>query len=148
MLALISDLAAKRQMSLLLSSHLLRDVERVCERVTVIDQGKIAMAGNIADLTGTRREVFEVRFNRTRQPPSDGSTQGEDNEAFLTDFKDAGGDWRELEDGYRLFMSKGMQPAELFGIASESGVQIRHLRPGTQSLEDVFLRALGHEAED
>jgi len=136
MLSLISDIAAKRQMSLLLSSHLLRDVERVCESVTVIDKGKIAMAGNIADLTGTRREVFEVRF------------KGEDNEAFLTDFKDAGGDWRELEDGYRLFMSKGMQPAELFGIASESGVQIRHLRPGTQSLEDVFLRALGHEAED
>ena len=136
MLALISDIAAKRQMSLLLSSHLLRDVERVCERVTVIDKGRIAMAGNIADLTGTRREVFDVRF------------KGDSVEAFFTDLKDAGGDWREIEDGYRLFVSKGMQPAELFGIARESGVQIRHLRPGMQSLEDVFLRALGHEAEE
>ncbi len=136
MLALISDIASKRQMSLLLSSHLLRDVERVCETVTVIDRGKIAMTGNIAELTGPRREVFDVRV------------KGESPDAFLTDFKDAGGEWRELEDGFRLFLSKGMQPAELFGIASDSGVQIRHLRPGTQSLEDVFLRALGHEAED
>ena len=35
----------------------------------------------------------------------------------------------------------------MFRIAKECGVQVRHLRPGAESLEDVFLRALGHEVQ-
>ena len=52
MLALISDVSRRRQMSLILCSHLLRDVERVCERVIVFNQGKVAARGPIAELTG------------------------------------------------------------------------------------------------
>jgi hypothetical protein len=32
----------------------------------------------------------------------------------------------------------------LFRVAREVGAQVRHLRPGVERLEDVFLRALGH----
>ncbi len=52
MLALIRDVARRRQMSLILCSHLLHDVERVCERVIVLSQGRIAASGTIAELTG------------------------------------------------------------------------------------------------
>ena len=56
-----------------------------------------------------------------------------------------GCEWREAEDGYRLFMSDGMGPEQIFRAARERGVQVRRLRPGAETLEDVFLRALGQD---
>jgi ABC-2 type transport system ATP-binding protein len=132
MLTLIGDIASRRQMSLVLCSHLLRDVERVCANVIVFNQGKVAAAGTIAELTGARRSVFDVRIK--------GDAAG-----FLTDLKDGGCDWREGEDGYRVFLPEGQGPELIFTTARECGVQVRYLRPGAESLEDVFLRALGHE---
>ncbi|HLA76924.1 MAG TPA: ABC transporter ATP-binding protein [Vicinamibacteria bacterium] len=134
MLDLIRDISARRQMSLILCSHLLRDVEAVCENVIVFNLGKVAAQGAIAELTGPRRSVFEVRVK--------GDPAG-----FLTDLKDHGCEWTEGEDGYRVFLTDGQGPELLFRTARECGVQVRHLRPGTQSLEDVFLSALGHQVQ-
>ena len=135
MLALIADVSARRQMSLVLCSHLLRDVERTCERVIVLNQGQVAAQGTIADLTGKKRDIFDLRLKGEAQ-------------AFLTDLRDQGCDWRESEDGYRVFLPEGQGPELLFVTARECGVQVRHLRPGAESLEDVFLRALGHEVQE
>jgi ABC-2 type transport system ATP-binding protein len=134
MLALIADVASRRQMSLILCSHLLRDVERVCETVIVMNQGQVAASGTIAELTGPKRAVFDLRVKG-------------DPAAFLTDLKDHGCEWREGEDGYRVFLADGHGPELIFTTARETGVQVRHLRPGAESLEDVFLRALGHEVQ-
>jgi len=134
MLALIKDISRRRAMSLILCSHLLRDVEEVCDGVIVFNLGKVAARGPIAALTGPRRSVYDVRVKG-------------DPAAFLTDLKDLGCEWREGEDGYRVFMADGRGPEVLFQTARQAGVQVRYLRPGAESLEDVFLRALGHEVE-
>jgi ABC-2 type transport system ATP-binding protein len=134
MLTLIHDVATRREMSLVLCSHLLRDVERVCETVVVLNQGQVACAGSIRELTGPRRQAYDVRFK--------GNTA-----AVLTDLKDMGGEWREGEDGYRVFLPEGHGPEALFRIARGCRAQVRHLRPGAETLEDVFLRALGHEIQ-
>jgi len=134
MLALVRDVSDRRQMSLILCSHLLRDVEQVCENVIVFNLGRVAASGRIADLTGPRRSVYDVRVKG-------------DPAAFLTDLKDHGCEWREGEDGYRVFMSDGLGPELIFRTAREAGVQVRFLRPGAETLQAVFLRALGHEAE-
>jgi ABC-2 type transport system ATP-binding protein len=134
MLALIKDVSARRQMSLILCSHLLHDVEDVCQDVIVFNQGRVAARGPIAELTGARRSVYDVRLKG-------------DPAAFLTDLKDHGCEWREGEDGYRVFMTDGDGPELIFRTARDNKVQVRHLRPGSESLEDVFLRALGHEVQ-
>jgi ABC-2 type transport system ATP-binding protein len=134
MLALIHDIATRRGMSLILCSHLLRDVERVCENVIVFSQGNVAKAGTIRELTGARLHVFDVRFKG-------------DASAVLTDLKDLGAEWREGEDGVRLFLPEGQGPDTVFRLAKECGVQVRQIRPGAETLEDVFLRALGHEIQ-
>jgi ABC-2 type transport system ATP-binding protein len=133
MLGLIRDVSTRRGMSLVLCSHLLRDVEQVCESVVVLNQGQVAAAGPIAELTGPRRSVYDVRIKG-------------DASALLTDLKDQGCDWREGEDGYRVVLSDGLGPELIFRAARDNGVQVRYLRPGAESLEDVFLRALGHES--
>jgi ABC-2 type transport system ATP-binding protein len=134
MLALIHDIATRRGMSLILCSHLLRDVERVCENVIVFNQGTVAKTGTIRELTGARLHVFDVRFKG-------------DAAAVLTDLKDLGAEWREGEDGVRLFLPEGHGPETVFRLAKECGVQVRQIRPGAETLEDVFLRALGHEIQ-
>jgi len=132
MLTLVRDVATRRGMSLILCSHLLKDVERVCTNVIVLNQGKVARQGTIAELTGTRRQVFDVRFKGDAQ-------------AALTDLRDLGAEWTEGEDAIRLFLPDGHGPEAVFRVAKECGVQVRSLRPGSEALEDVFLRALGHE---
>src|SRR5438874_4305900 len=97
MLALIEDISRRRSMSLILCSHLLRDVEQVCESVIVFNQGKVAARGPIAALTGPRRSVFDVRVKG-------------DPAAFLTDLHDLGCQWREGEDGFRVFLGEGLGP--------------------------------------
>jgi ABC-2 type transport system ATP-binding protein len=132
MLTLVHDIATRRGISLVLCSHLLHDVERVCENVIVLNQGQVACAGPIRELTGPRRQAFDVRFK--------GETT-----AVLTDLQDLGAEWREGEDAVRLFLPEGHGPDTIFRVAKECGVQVRYLRPGVETLEDVFLRALGHE---
>jgi ABC-2 type transport system ATP-binding protein len=134
MLTLVHDIATRRGISLVLCSHLLHDVERVCANVIVLNQGQVACAGEIRALTGARRQVFDVRFKG-------------DATAVLTDLQDLGAVWREGEDAVRLFLPDGHGPEAVFRVAKECGVQVRHLRPGAETLEDVFLRALGHEVQ-
>ena len=62
MLALIHDLGHNKRVNLILSSHLLPDVEHTCDHVIVMDKGRIATQGPIATLKGTGGSVFELRI--------------------------------------------------------------------------------------
>ena len=62
MLELIRDLAHNKGVNLILSSHLLPDVEYTCDHVIVIDKGRMATEGPIEDLKGPAGRVFELRI--------------------------------------------------------------------------------------
>jgi ABC-2 type transport system ATP-binding protein len=133
MLTLIADVAERRRSSLVLCSHLLRDVERTCERVIVLNQGAVAAAGTLQELTGPRRPAYDLEL------------KGEV-AAFRTDLADRGGEARDTEGGLRVFLGPGDGPEVIFQLAKACGVQVRRLRPTAESLEDVFLRVLGEQA--
>src|SRR3954452_18846575 len=61
MLELIRDLAHNKGVSLILSSHLLPDVEFTCDHLIVLDKGAIATAGRIGELKGPAGSIYEVR---------------------------------------------------------------------------------------
>src|SRR5436305_7468127 len=61
MLELVHDLGHNKGVSLILSSHVLPDVEYACDDVVVIDKGAIAAAGPIAALKQQRGSMFELR---------------------------------------------------------------------------------------
>src|SRR5438445_7488939 len=61
MLELVRDLAHNKGVNLILSSHLLPDVEYTCDYVVVMDKGHIATEGPIASLKQPRGRVFELR---------------------------------------------------------------------------------------
>src|SRR5215471_15198473 len=61
MLALVRDLAKEKQVNVIVSSHLLPDVESTCDYVVVMDKGRVATEGPIASLKQPRGQVFELR---------------------------------------------------------------------------------------
>src|SRR6185503_1263740 len=62
MLELIRDLGHNKNVNLILSSHLLPDVEFTCDDVVVMDKGQVAAQGPIDQLKGPAGRVFELRI--------------------------------------------------------------------------------------
>jgi ABC-2 type transport system ATP-binding protein len=136
MLELVRDLAHNKGVNLILSSHLLPDVEYTCDQVVVMDKGTVATHGPIAALKQPRGRVFELRV---KSP--DGELDG-----FLRQLRAAGLECHASdEDVMRVFVPGEGGARELFALAAREGVQVRHLRPSVPTLEDVFARAVGEE---
>jgi ABC-2 type transport system ATP-binding protein len=133
MLELIRDLAHNKGVNLILSSHLLPDVEYTCDRVVVMDKGTIAAAGPIEALKGPAGRVYELRIKG-------------DSAAFIAVLRREGYECHDTEeDVMRVFVpgSSSEGALVLFQLAAREGAQIRHLRPSVPTLEDVFARAVG-----
>jgi ABC-2 type transport system ATP-binding protein len=133
MLELIHDLAHKKNVNLILSSHLLPDVEYTCDYVVVMDKGTVATHGPIEALKGSHGRVYELRIKG-------------DQAKFIETLKAAGYEVKDTdEDVLRVFVPGATDDSTkvLFGLAARERVQVRHLRPSIPSLEDVFARAVG-----
>jgi len=132
MLELIRDLAQEKGMNLILSSHLLPDVEFTCDRVVVIDKGQVAAEGPIVDLKGPRGRVYELRVKG-------------DSERLAAVLRERGLDCHAMtdEDLMRVFVPETATAQLLFQIAAQERIQVRHLRPSVPTLEDVFAKAVG-----
>ncbi len=128
-LRLAVDLARNKGMSLLFSSHLLPDVEAVCEHVMVLGRGRLLVQGRIADLERPHQDEFEVRV---KGEPS----------AFAARLEAIGVSARVDDDGLLVTIPPGRTTALLWEAARGVGEQIRALRPRRSTLEEVFLSAL------
>ncbi|HZR23035.1 MAG TPA: ABC transporter ATP-binding protein [Vicinamibacterales bacterium] len=135
MLDLVRDLGHNKGVNLILSSHLLPDVEYTCDQVVVIDKGTVATSGEINALKQPRGRVYELRVKTS-----------DDAEAFLERLRVAGLDCHATdEDVMRVFVPGDGGAQQLFALAAEAHVQVRHLRPSVPTLEDVFAHAVGEE---
>ena len=134
MLELVRDIAHNKGISIILSSHLLPDVEYTCDHVVVMDKGRVAAHGSIEDLKGPAGRVYEVRIKGQLQD-------------FIAALEAQGIECHETdEDIMRVFVPAGHpagEAARLFQLATKQGVQVRHLRPSLPTLEDVFAKAIG-----
>ena len=139
MLELIHDLGHNKNVNLILSSHLLPDVEFTCDHVVVMDKGQVAAHGPIAELKGPAGRVFELRIKG-------------DVQAFIDILQRAGMECHATdEDVMRVFVPAGAATASgsdqraIFALAAQHRIQVRHLRPSVPTLEDVFAKAVGEE---
>ncbi len=136
MLALVRDIAHNKGLNLILSSHLLPDVEQTCDHVVVLDHGRVATQGPIAALKGRATRIFEVRVKGDR-------------DAFVTALQEAGVTTHADDEGVmRVFMPDDREARWLFHLASQHGLQVRHLRVSVPTLEDVFAEAVGETRAD
>src|SRR5687768_9845593 len=124
MVALIRDIAHERRLNVLVSSHLLPDIDDTCDHVLVLSRGRVATEGPIAGLKGHGQRVFEVRVK--------GNTS-----RFAAALQQAGLECHDTdEDVMRVLVPEGRGSRELFEVAALQGVQVRHLRASVPTLEE------------
>ena len=133
MLALVRDIATAKTITVILSSHLLPDVEFACDYAVVLHKGAVAVQGPIATLKGTSGRVLELRVKGDQARFAD-ALRAEGLECHS-----------EAGDGLRVYVPEAYPPRRLFELAVDHDVQVRHLRASVPSLDDVFARALGEE---
>jgi ABC-2 type transport system ATP-binding protein len=113
---------AARGGTVLLSSHLLGEVEHTVDRLLVIGQGRIVADGPVATLLG-----------------GDGTTaRAQDASSLAADLRAAGLPVELGPDGALLVA--GAEPAEVFAIAAAGGHVLTELRPTERGLEDLFFQ--------
>ncbi len=133
MLSLIEDIQA-RDVHVVLSTHLLPDVERICDSVVMLNAGELIHAGTIADLQRGEEELLEVQ------------THLQDDQ-----FRDhlLAADFDVIDDDGRLKIRipPNRSSDDVLQLAVDEEIQIRHFMPERLTLETAFLQILD-EADD
>ena len=136
MLELIVELPERRGCSIILSTHLLPDVDRICDRVVIMHKGRLRFYGTIEELRRGSVEaaasVFDVEVKL-----------GPEEATFVTALERAGCTVeRRPPRKLVVTLPAGDEAALLFREARTAGAQIRHLEPNQASLEEAFLRVV------
>jgi ABC-2 type transport system ATP-binding protein len=132
-LELARDLAHNKDMSLLFSSHLLPDVETVCDHVIVLGGGQLLAQGLIRELKQLHKRSYEVRLKN-------------DAEGFARRLVAAGCGTELRDDLLVVELPAERTESLLWETAAASGQQIRFLRPRRSTLEEIFLKAVTEPA--
>jgi ABC-2 type transport system ATP-binding protein len=131
MLRLIREIRDDGQVRILLSSHLLRDVEECCEEVLVLKDGQVAAYSNLAEERRTNRRFLEIE------------TRGAD-ESFSDSIRELGCELAVVNKRrLKMVLPEGVGVADLYRLARERGVQLRRVSFKRDSLEAIFLHAMG-----
>ncbi|MBX3269429.1 MAG: ABC transporter ATP-binding protein [Planctomycetes bacterium] len=120
--------------TIILSSHILADLEEICDAVAIIEHGQLVTHGAIATLTEAMRGPAEERAWRLRVPPDDAARA----EVLLLTLPDVRGVARE-HDALRLRTRARSANAALRALI-EADVAVLGLEEDGPRLEDVFLR--------
>ena len=135
MIELIKEIRKEGSVRLLISSHLLRDIDEVCDEVLILKSGRIAALCNIEEERRSNRSFMELE--------TVGAT-----EKFSVSIRGLGCECAVFPGGrIKLVIPDNIEVRDLYVIASEQGVQIRRMHQRRDSLEDIFLRAMENEAE-
>jgi ABC-2 type transport system ATP-binding protein len=126
---LARDLSHNKGMSVLFSSHLLPDVEAVCDYVVVLGGGRVLAQGLIQDLKQAHEHVVEVRVKSGR-------------DRFAASLLHAGCAAEPVDDRLLVRLPAGQSEKLVWEAARANGQQIRFLRPRRSTLEEVFLEAV------
>ena len=130
LIELIREIREASDICLLLSSHLLRDVEETCDEVLILRNGRIASICNLVEERRANRKFLEME------------TIGA--EATFTDaLQTLGCECATFPHGrMKVVLPENVEIREVFKVAADRGVQIRRMNHRRDSLETIFLNAM------
>lgn len=131
MIQLIQDIRDRGDLHLVLSSHLLRDVEECCDQALILKDGNIAAFCNLEEERRANLRFLELE------------TRGEVNGNFREAMEHMGCQTAAGAQGrLKLILPEGLEVKSLYATAAQQNVQIRRLTHKRDSLEDIFLKAM------
>ncbi len=122
----ILRLREERGMTVLFNSHLLSEVEQMCDRVVIVRRGRKVYDGKLAGIADDQ-VVLEIDADPAAQASAC--------------YRRLGG--QELEGSRRVSFPEGTDPAEVVRVLVKAGVDLRKMTPVRRSLEDVYLEVTG-----
>lgn len=129
MLLLIHDIPARTGATVILSTHILPDVEKTCDQVVVLAGGEIRYAGDLDPLVSPEAGILEVRVKGDPDP-------------FGGELAQRGFVVTRARTHLEVRLPEGGSPDQIFQVALETGHQVRELRPLRKSLERAFLETV------
>jgi ABC-2 type transport system ATP-binding protein len=130
-LELILDISSKKDIYVLICSHILSDIESVCSDVVILNKGRLAAHGDIRELRRLDVRLYELKV------------KGEASR-FVERLRRLGWRVEETEDRLlKVFVPADGDILHIFRAADEESVQVRHFVRSQTSLEDLFARAVG-----
>jgi ABC-2 type transport system ATP-binding protein len=135
MLDLLLTLSRDHGKSFILSTHLLGDVERVCDSVVILHLGKVLLQGSVSTLRTRRQDRYRLQLEGDRT-------------AYLEELRLEG--VRILEDNDRgeiaVAVPEGWVTRAFFALADNHGVLLRGLQCDDEGLEELFHRVLADKS--
>ena len=131
MIQLIKDIRDAGEINLIISSHLLRDIEECCDEVMIMKEGRIVNYCNLEEQRKTNRKFLQLE---TR-----GETGG-----FLQAIEQLGCECAVDQRTHRIKMilPQSVEIRNLYELAEAHAIQIRRLDYKRDSLQDIFLKAM------
>lgn len=139
-LEMVRELNRKKGMSILYTSHYMDEVEKLCDRVYIMDHGQIIASGTKEELKSILSSEDTILIEAAQKP-----------EQFISQLSEHPLIQQvvEVEQGYKVIVSKGDDLfADIFEIANASQVKVKGVHVQTPTLEDVFLHLTGRKLRD
>jgi len=139
-LDMVRDLNREKGLTILYTSHYMEEVEKLCDRVYIMDHGEIIASGTKDELKSilSNEETVQIEVINKKEEFSSQLTNYSSVKRII-----------ENERGYNLIISKGQHIlSEIFELAKQTDTQITSLDIQTPTLEDVFLHLTGRKLRD
>jgi ABC-2 type transport system ATP-binding protein len=130
MIRMIADIRDSRQLQIVLCSHLLRDVEDTCEEVLILKKGRVAHYSNLEEERKANKRFLELE------------TYGANGD-FTEAIEKLGCECAVTTNRLKMILADGVEVRDIYRIAAERQVRIRRLNFRRDTLEDIFLKAMG-----
>jgi ABC-2 type transport system ATP-binding protein len=138
---MLNQLKARRQLTVLLTTHYMDEADRLCDRIAIVDHGKLVALDTPAHLKQgvPGNNVIEAQF---QDPPLDwGERLGAIPEVTSVQNEGSG--------MFRVLTGNGSRTTtELVGLAVREGIAIRTLSVQNTTLDDVFVHYTGRQLRD
>lgn len=136
MLQLIREIRDSGDTNIIIASHLLQDIESVCDEVLVLKSGRIAKYCNLEEERRSNKKFLLIQIRG-------------DQDLFVSGLRALGCEVASPNRRrLRVITPDNVEIAQLYALAKEQSVQIRNLDFKRDSLEDIFLRAMDTDTEE
>jgi ABC-2 type transport system ATP-binding protein len=132
MLKLVREMKEEQGMNVLLCSHLLRDVEQVCDEVVIMKDGTIVHECNLEEERRSNRCFVELEVTG-----DDSNLRNALPEIGAAGITEGGGRWR-------IVLPSNVEIQSIWSLLARQNLLVRKLTHRRDTLEEIFLKAMGH----